>query len=121
MNEFLSRWFGSQREARRLDRDAATIIETAKSASSSSKVRETALRIRDDLQALHDRGGDPSNHAPLISHLRAQHREARRRLDDTALTALTLLIIYLRAESIGADAAPARERIDEFISEWTRV
>ena len=121
-SELLTRWFGSRREARRLDRDAATIIETARSASSSSKVRETALRVRDDLQAAHTRGGDdPSRYAPLIGHYRTQHREARRRRDDAALTALTLVIIYLRAEAIGADAKPARERIDEFISEWTQV
>ena len=120
--EFLARWFGSKRAARRLDRDAAAIIETARAATSSSKMRATALRIRDDLEAAHARGGsDPSRYAPLVGHFRTQHREARRRRDDEALTALTLVIIYLRAETIGACAQPARERIDEFVSEWTRV
>ena len=118
----LARWFGSQREARRLDRDAATIIETAQSLPSSSKTRETALRISDELEVAHARGGDdPSRYARLVEHFRNQHREARRRRDDTALTALTLVIIYLRAEMVGADADPARHRIDAFVSEWTRV
>ena len=118
----LARWFGSQREARRLDRDAATIIDTAKAASSSSRIRATALRIRDELEAAHARGGDdPSRYAPLVGHFRTQHREARRRRDDAALTALTLVIIYLRAETIGAEADSARKRIDDFISDWTRV
>ena len=121
-NGYFARWFGSRREARRLDRDAATIIETAKAIASSSKIRGTALRIRDDLLAAHERGGgDPSRYAPLVAHFRMQHREARRRRDDDALTALTLVIIYLRAETIGADAEPVRERIDDFISEWTQV
>ena len=122
LSGFFSRWLGSQGQAHRLDRDAATIIETAKSVSPSSKVRETALRIRDDLQAAHTRGGDdPSRYAPIMDHFRMHHREARRRRDDTALTALTLVIIYLRAETIGADAQPVRDRIDGFVSEWTRV
>ena len=119
---FLARWLGPQREANRLSRDAATIIEAARSVSSSDRIRETALRIRDALEVAHARGGDdPSRYAPLVDHFKAQHREARRRRDDAALTALTLVIIYLRAEEIGADAEPARDCIDAFISEWTQV
>ena len=118
----LARWFGPQREARRLDRDAATIIEAAQSLPSSSKTRETALRISDELEVAHARGGDdPSRYTRLVEHFRNQHREARRRRDDAALTALTLVIIYLRAEMVGADADSARHRIDAFVSEWTRV
>ena len=115
-------WFGSRREARRLNRDAATIIAAAQSVPPSSKTRETALRISDELEVAHARGGDdPSRYTRLVQHFKAQHREARRRRDDTALTALTLVIIYLRAEMIGVDAEPARDRIDAFVSEWTRV
>ena len=85
-------------------------------------MRGIALRIRDDLEVAHARGGgDPSRYVPLIDHFRTQHREARRLRDDEALTALTLVIIYLRAERLGAHAAPAREHIDNFISEWTQV
>ena len=120
--EILARWFGSRREARRLNRDAATIIDVARSVSSGMKIRETALRIKEELDVAHARGGnDPSRYAPLVDHFRAQHREARRRHDDTALTALTLVIIYLNAEKIGADAEPARDRIDAFVSEWTQL
>ena len=119
---FFSRWFGPQREAGRLTRDARAIVEGAKAVSSTSKIREVALRVRDELEVAHARGGgDPSRYAPLVHHFRVQHREARRRCDDTALTALTLVIIYLRAETIGADAKAARDHIDAFISEWTQV
>ena len=116
-----ARWFGPQREANRLNRDAATVIEAARATASSSRVREIALRIRDELDTAHLRGGeDPSRYAPLVAHFRTQHREARGRRDDAALTALTLVIIYLRAQIIGADAEPAMKRIDDFIFEWTR-
>ena len=119
---FFSRWFGPQREAGQLIRDAETIVEAARSTSSSSRIREVALRIRDELEVAHARGGDdPSRYAPLVHHFRGQHREARRRRDDTALTALTLVIIYLRAETIGTDAKAACDHIDAFISEWTQV
>ena len=118
----LARWFGPRREANRLNRDAVTIIDVARSSPSSTKIRETALRVRNELEVAHARGGDdPSRYAPLVDHFRGQHREARRRRDDTALTALTLVIIYLRAERIGAGAEPARDRIDAFVSEWTQV
>ena len=121
-SKLAARWFGSRREANRLNRDAATIVEATRATASSPRVRETALRIRDELDTAHTRGGDdPSRYAPLVAHFRTQHREARRRRDDTALTALTLVIIYLRAETVGRDAEPARKRIDDFISEWTRV
>lgn len=114
--------FGSRREARQLERDAGSIIEAAQATSSSERLRAVALRLGDDLEAAHDRGGeDPSRYGPVIDHFRTQHREARRRHDDAALTALTLVIIYLRAERLGADADPARHRIDDFMSEWTRV
>ena len=117
-----ARWFGPRREANRLNRDAATIVEATRATASGPRIRETALRIRDELDTAHTRGGDdPSRYAPLVAHFRTQHREARRRRDDAALTALTLVIIYLRAEAIGRDAEPARKRIDDFISEWTRV
>ena len=122
INNLAARWLGPQREANRLDRDAAAIIEAARSTASSSRTRETALRVRDELETAHARGGeDPSRYAPLAAHFRTQHREARRRRDDVALTALTLVIIYLRAETIGRDAEPARKRIDDFVSEWTQV
>ena len=85
-------------------------------------MRGIALRIRNDLEVAHARGGgDPSRYVPLIDHFRTQHREARQRRDDDALTALTLVIIYLRAERLGAHAAPAREHIDTFVSEWTQI
>ena len=114
--------FGPLREARRLKRDAGSVIEAARATSSSERIRDIALRLRDDLEAAHDRGGeDPSRYGPVIDHFRTQHREARRRHDDAALTALTLVIIYLCAERIGEDADPARHRIDAFVSEWTRV
>ena len=114
--------FGSRREAARLNRDATTIIETARAVSPSERLRDVALQVGDALRAAHVRGGgDPSRYAPLIDHFRTQHREARQRRDDGALTALTLVIIYLRAEKIGPDADPARASIDSFVSEWEHV
>ena len=117
-----ARWFGPRRAARRFARDAATIIDTARAVTSNERLRGIAIRVGDDLEVAHARGGgDPSRYVPLIDHFRTQHREARRRRDDDALTALTLIIIYLRAERLGAHGVPARERIDSFVSEWTRV
>ena len=110
---------GSRREAARLNRDATKIIETARAVTSNEGIREVALRVGEALDTAHARGGgDPARYAPIIGHFRMQHREAHRRRDDGALTALTLVIIYLRAERLGPDADPARAEIGSFVAQW---
>jgi len=46
------------------------------------------------------------------------HKQAQRRRDQVALSAMTLVIIYLRAELVGDDCVPARASIEEFTVEW---
>ncbi|MBF2760438.1 MAG: hypothetical protein ISN28_09245 [Ectothiorhodospiraceae bacterium AqS1] len=106
------------RRAKRLRRDAEEVIEIACTPPRPERMQRIAERIARELSIAHRRGGpDPSRYGPIVEHFRAQHRQARQRRDDETLTALTLVIIYLRAEMLGEAAAPACERIDAFLIE----
>ncbi len=48
------------------------------------------------------------------------HKEARKRADQTGLSAMTLTIIYLRAEIAGPRATSALEAIDAFLDEHSQ-
>ncbi|WP_025769476.1 hypothetical protein [Thioalkalivibrio sp. HK1] len=115
---FLSPFFGDERRAKRLRRDAEEVIEIACTPARPERIRRIAERTAQALSLAHERGGtDPSRYGPIVEHFRTQHRQARQQRDDEGLTALTLVIIYLRAEMLEDTAAPARQCIDAFLSE----
>jgi len=106
----------ARRESRRLVRDAAAIVESTRRAAPPPALLAVADDVRRSLEEAHARGGpDPARYAPIVDHFRMLHRDARRRRDDDALTAHTLVIIYLRAEMLGEEAAAARRAIDAFL------
>lgn len=112
----LSRFFGDERRAKRLRRDAEEVIEIACTPARPERIRRIAERIARELSLAHRRGGpDPSRYGPIVEHFRIQHRQTRQQRDDEGLTALTLVIIYLRAEMLEEAAASARECIDAFL------
>ena len=111
--------FGAgQKEARRLNKDAAGICA---SATQTTPVPElvaiadlTAESIRESLA----RAGDTAHLKPAISHFRMLHGEARRGQQQKQLTAYTLVIIYLSALRLEDERGrPAIETIDGFIAE----
>ena len=64
-------------------------------------------------------GGDPARYAPIIGHFRTAAIEKPTGGATTAPSpALTLVIIYLRAERLGPDADPARAEIGSFVAQW---
>lgn len=111
-----------QREARRLNRDASTIIDSAIESLPINRVRETALLT---LEHLGEIGNDLHEHSQgrerILNRYRQLHGEARRRMDQVGLTAYTLIIIYMRAAALGEMAAPARAAIDEFTGQWAHA
>ncbi|HAD88528.1 MAG TPA: hypothetical protein DCG48_14300, partial [Rhodospirillaceae bacterium] len=56
-----------------------------------------------------------------MDNLSRMHNEARKRRDQRALTSLTLAIIYLKAEKVGAPAQAARDAILAYLEEWAPV
>lgn len=111
--------WGKGRESRQLNRDAPAIIESARKDYRSELLRGIALLVREQLADAHTvLAANPARRDELVRQLQAKHREARRRIQQLELTGYTLAIIYLRAEPLGEAAAPARDAIDEFLSQW---
>ena len=109
----------SKGEIRRLNKDAGEIIEYAHQCFRTETVRDAALLTAEHLARVHKifepeviglkRG---------IDEYKRLHAEARRKRDDAALTAFTLVQIYLRAEIQGEACQPARDTIDRFMTDW---
>lgn len=111
-----------EREAKRLNRDAAAIIDSASNSFPVDRVRDIALMTLEHLGEAH---AHLENHTEsreqVLYRFRQLHGEARRRMDQVGLTAYTLLIIHLRAEALGDIAAPALGAIDAFTGEWSHA
>ncbi|MAF95631.1 MAG: hypothetical protein CMM60_07745 [Rhodospirillaceae bacterium] len=112
----------SKDEIRRLNRDAGDIIEYARQSFRTETVRDAALITAEHLARAHEifepeviglkRG---------IDEYKRLHAEARRKRDDAALTAFTLVQIYLRAEVQGEACRAARDTIDRFMADWAHA
>jgi hypothetical protein len=115
--------FGSpQREAKRLNRDASTIIDSAIRSFPIDKVRDAAVLTLEHLGEAHEHLDKHSeSREQVLSRFQQLHKEARRRMDQVALTAYTLVIIRLRAEALGALCDPAIEAIDDFTGQWAHA
>jgi len=110
------------REAKRLNRDAPTIIDSATKSFPVDRVRDIALMTLESLaEARAHLDKHEQSRDQMLYRFRQLHGEARRRMDQVALTAYTLIIIRLRAEALGDIADPAAEAIDEFTGKWAHA
>ncbi len=108
-------------EARRLNRDAVTIIESDEQSHGHEHLSVIAKLTVENLQFANQLLSTREQEAAVLQRLKAIHREARNRHDQTALSAATLAIIYFRAERLGDAAQPARTAIDRFLQQWRSV
>ncbi len=110
------------REAKRLNRDASTIIDSTTKSFPINRVREIALMTLEHLGEVHEHLDKHSEgRDQVLYRFRQLHSEARRRTDQVALTTYTLVIIHLRAETLGEICSPALEAIDEFTGQWAHA
>ena len=123
MLELLKSLFSNpDREAKRLNRDTATIIDSATRSFPVDRVREIALTTMQHLGEVREHLDKHSeSRHQVLYRFRQLHSEARRRTDQVALTAFTLVIIHLRAEALGEIGNPALEAIDEFTGQWAHA
>ena len=111
-----------RREARRLNRDASAIIDSAMKSFPIEQVRDIALMTREHLDEANEHMENHSeSRNQVLSRFRQLHSEARRRMNQVALTAFTLVIIHLRAEPLGDLGQPALEAIDTFTGQWAHA
>lgn len=123
MLEALTSLFNNpDREATRLNRDAAAIIESARKSFPADRLREIALMTLDHLgEAREHLEKNRQSREQVLYRFKQLHGEARRRMDQVGLTAYTLVIISLRAAALGDMAAPAMAAIDEFTGQWAHA
>ncbi len=116
---FSSLFNNPRRDAKRLNRDAPAIIDSATKSFAADRVREIALQT---LQHVGEANVHFEEHSEsydqVLYRFQQLHSESRRRMDQVGLTVFTLVIIYLRATALGGIADPAREAIDEFTGSW---
>ncbi len=123
MLELLKSLFNNpDREAKRLIRDASTIIDSATKSFPVARVRDIAVMTLERLAEAHEHlDRHEQSRDQMLYRFRQLHGEARRRMDQVALTAYTLIIIRLRAEALGDIADPAGQAIDEFTGRWAHA
>jgi len=105
----------AEREAKQLNRDAPLILEHARNMFSESSMTVVADLTREHIERAHVQYGTQTiDFRRALQDYKRLHKDARGRNDQRALSALTLVIIYLRSEIAGAAAAPARDTINAF-------
>ena len=110
--------FGNEGKAKRLEKDALTIIRSDEVAYPPAHLKSCALMVVEYLAAVcSDAPKTKAGHGSAI-WLKGQHRDARRRRDQIQLTAATLSIISLRARDLGRLGAPICEIIDKAMERW---
>lgn len=108
-----------QRESRRLNKDAASVLEMARVTYRVEILREIARIAREGIAQLHELDdADEARRKHELGRIKVLHRESRRRHDQAGLTAYTLIIIYASSLEYGDASAAAREAITDFIAEW---
>ena len=111
--------FGKEREIRTLNRDSKAIIASLHGTSNAEQLRAIAQGISDNINEAHRRSkSNPATYGPIIAHFQALHRDAGRLRQQRELSIYTLVIIYLRAETHGADCHPARAAVEQYLDLW---
>ena len=84
-----------------------------------STLSKIATTVSTEMQRAHNVFGQkPVDLRRAHYEYRKLHKEARRRNNQAELTAMTLVIIHLRADIAGIDALPARTSIEQFIGRY---
>jgi len=110
--------FGNERKAKRLNKDALTIIRSDEVAYLPVHLKACATVVAEYLATFLLATPKTKTGAGSPIWLKERHRDARRRRDQIQLTAATLSIIYLRARELGQLGAPVCEIIDNAMERW---
>ncbi len=111
-----------EKEARQLQKAALEVIDYSRQTLRPETVRAAALLTAEHLERVEKiYGSDPVGPKRALVEYQALHTEARRKRDDAALTAFTLVKISARAEIQGDIARDARNTIDAFVAEWAHA
>lgn len=108
----------TQRQARRLNRDAVTIIAADCRDHNAKRLKQIAQQTEEYLQQAQVRmKNDPDADYRNLAYLQTEHKKARHQPNQIALSAVTLAIIYSQAQKLGDHCQPALDAIERFIKQ----
>lgn len=106
-----------ERDGQRLFRDAVQITEADRKSRSADYLQRAAELACESLAKLDARAVAHSCDREAFTYeIQQHHRDARQRQDYAQLTAMTLVLIHLRAKKLGDAGLSAIAVIDEFIA-----
>ncbi len=111
-----------KRDIQRINKGASEVIDYSRQCLRPETMRRAAVLTREHLERVGKiYGGDPIGPKRALVEYKNFHTEARRQRDDAALTAFTLVALYIRAETQGSGCRPGQKAIDDFVAEWAHV
>ena len=119
MLNWFRNWFGPERDGRRFDKDVKWMIDDMEAIYRTEDMQRVAAIATERLATCEEAlGPGKRSHAEVLQEMQRLHREARRMANRVDLTAMTFVIIHLRAQQIGQHGEPALKRIAEFLGRW---
>ena len=103
-------------EINQLSKDASVVIAQARQMFGDEGLKIIAKMITKKIDQVHTRYGEKKvDLKRALGDCKIAHREARQRNDQQVFSAMTLVIIYIRAEILGAKAVSVCREIESFI------
>ena len=103
-------------EANQLNKDARAVINQAQHMFGDEALKIIAEILKVELIKAHNQFGQTEvDLKRALVDCKRFHKEAVKNNDQKFLSAITLVIIFIRSQLVGAAAAPARFSINEFI------
>ena len=109
-------------DSMQLNTDAKIIIDQAFQSFHADSLNLIAKYVRGQLEkSQHHFGKSNIDLKRAIFESKRFHKEAIRANDQKKITAMTLVIIYLKSEMIGAGCEPAIGRIQNFLNDFENL
>ncbi|MEE8351770.1 MAG: hypothetical protein V3R37_06235 [Rhodospirillales bacterium] len=107
------------RDIHQINKAAPEIIDYSRQCLKPETVRHAALLTAEHLERVKKiYGDDPLGSNRALVEYKGFHNDSKRKRDDAALTAFTLVMIYIRATDQGAPCNAAMKSIDDWTGEW---
>ena len=108
-----------EREGRRFAKDVKWMLDDMEAIYRTEDMQRVAKLVTDRLAQCDEAlGPGKRQFEEVLQEMQRHHREARRMASRVEFTAMTLVIIRLRAQRIGEHGGLALKRIDEFLDRW---
>lgn len=119
MVNWLGRLFGPEREGRQFARDAKWIVDDMEAIYPPEDMQRVAGILTERLAQCEEAlGPGKRQFEEVLRQMQRHHREARRKPSRVELSAMTFVIIHLRAQRLGEHGLPALQIIAEFRTRW---